>query len=146
MIRFILADLRRFKSGALAVVVLIALSVALSVTVTLQERAVRLGSARAAEKFDLLVGAAGSETQLALSAVFLQPSPLPLMSGGVLARSSIASSAVATPCTSHPARPRIASRRARWSSLSSTTSTLTGADSAVPFTRRTPDARPRSLR
>jgi putative ABC transport system permease protein len=88
MIRFILADLRRFKGGALAVIVLIALSVALSVTVTLQERAVRLGSARAAEKFDLLVGAAGSETQLALSAVFLQPSPLPLMSGSVLAKLS----------------------------------------------------------
>lgn len=84
MIGFILADIRRFKGGALAVIVLIALSVALSVTVTLQERAVRLGSARAAEKFDLLVGAAGSETQLALSAVFLQPSPLPLMSGSVL--------------------------------------------------------------
>lgn len=88
MIRFILADIMRFKGGALAVVVLIALSVALSVTVTLQERAVRLGSARAAEKFDLLVGAAGSETQLALSAVFLQPSPLPLMAGSVLARLS----------------------------------------------------------
>lgn len=88
MIRFILADLRRFKGGALAVIVLIALSVALSTTVTLQERAVRLGSARAAEKFDLLVGAAGSETQLALSAVFLQPSPLPLMSGSVLAKLS----------------------------------------------------------
>lgn len=86
MITFILADLRRFWSGALAVVVLIALSVALSVTVTLQERAVRLGSARAAEKFDLLVGAAGSETQLALSAVFLQPAPLPLMEGAVLSR------------------------------------------------------------
>lgn len=85
MIRFILADLNRFKAGAFAVVILIALSVALSVTVTLQERAVRLGSARAAEKFDLLVGAAGSETQLALSAVFLQPAPLPLLSGGVLA-------------------------------------------------------------
>ncbi len=88
MIRFILADINRFKGGALAVVVLIALSVALCVTVTLQERAVRLGSARAAEKFDLLVGAAGSETQLALSAVFLQPSPLPLMPGSVLAKLS----------------------------------------------------------
>ncbi|HEY0122481.1 MAG TPA: ABC transporter permease [Rhizobium sp.] len=86
MMNFILADLRRFWSGALAVVILIALSVALSVTVTLQERAVRLGSARAAEKFDLLVGAAGSETQLALSAVFLQPAPLPLMDGAVLGR------------------------------------------------------------
>lgn len=88
MMTFILADLRRFWSGALAVVVLIALSVALSVTVTLQERAVRLGSARAAEKFDLLVGAAGSETQLALSAVFLQPAPLPLMDGAILGRLS----------------------------------------------------------
>ncbi len=86
MIRFILADLRRFRGGALAVIVLIALSVALSVTVTLQERAVRLGSARAAEKFDLVIGAAGSETQLALSAVFLQPAPLPLMSSAVLAK------------------------------------------------------------
>lgn len=86
MIRFILADIRRFSGGAFAVVVLIALSVALAVTVTLQERAVRLGSARAAEKFDLLVGAPGSETQLALSAVFLQPAPLPLMSGSVLAK------------------------------------------------------------
>ena len=86
MMKFIFADLRRFWSGALAVVVLIALSVALSVTVTLQERAVRLGSARAAEKFDLLVGGAGSETQLALSAVFLQPAPLPLMEGAVLGR------------------------------------------------------------
>lgn len=86
MIRFILADLRRFSGGALAVVILIALSVALSVAVTLQERAVRLGSARAAEKFDLLVGAPGSETQLALSSVFLQPAPLPLVSGQVLAR------------------------------------------------------------
>src|SRR6218665_2034081 len=85
MIRFILADLNRFKAGAIAVVVLIALSVALSVTVTLQERAVRLGSARAAEKFDLLIGGAGSETQLALSAVFLQPAPLPLISGKTLA-------------------------------------------------------------
>lgn len=86
MIRFILADLKRFTGGALAVVVLIALSVALAVTVTLQERAVRLGSARAAEKFDLIVGAPGSETQLALSAVFLQAAPLPLMSGANLAK------------------------------------------------------------
>lgn len=86
MIRFILADIRRFRAGALAVVVLIALSVALCTVVTLQERAVRLGTARAAEKFDLVVGAAGSETQLTLSAVFLQPAPLPLMPGAVLAK------------------------------------------------------------
>lgn len=88
MIGFILADLRRFAGGALAVIALIGLSVALSVAVTLQERAVRQGSARAADRFDLLVGAAGSETQLALSVVFLQPAPLPLMAGAVFAKLS----------------------------------------------------------
>ncbi|MBW6423652.1 ABC transporter permease [Rhizobium sp. XQZ8] len=88
MIRFILADLRRLWAGAVVVVLLVALAVALGVTVTLQERALRLGSARAADKFDLVIGAAGSETQLVLSSIFLQPSPLPLMSGEVLAKLS----------------------------------------------------------
>lgn len=86
MIRFILADLRRLWPGALAVVLLVAFATALGVTVTLQERAMRLGSARAADKFDLVIGAAGSETQLVLSSVFLQASALPLMSGDVLSR------------------------------------------------------------
>ncbi|MFD1198794.1 ABC transporter permease [Brucella gallinifaecis] len=84
MIAFILADLRRFWSGAVAIIILLALSVALSSVVTLQERAVRLGTARASDKFDLVIGAAGSDTQLTLSSVFLQPSPLPLMSGAML--------------------------------------------------------------
>lgn len=85
MIGFILADLRRLWVGALVVGLLVALSTALVVTVTLQERALRLGSARAADKFDLVIGAAGSETQLVLSSVFLQPAPLPLLPGSVLA-------------------------------------------------------------
>ena len=85
MLRFILADLRRLWAGSVVVVVLIALAVALGVGVTLQERALRLGSARASEKFDLVIGARGSETQLVLSTVFLQPSPLPLVQGEVLA-------------------------------------------------------------
>jgi putative ABC transport system permease protein len=84
MLRFILADLTRFRLGAVVVVLIVALAVALGVAVTLQERALRLGSARAAEKFDLIIGAAGSETQLVLSSVFLQASPLPLMDGNVL--------------------------------------------------------------
>lgn len=86
MIGFIFADLRRHWAGALAVIILVALATALSVSVTLQERALRLGSARAADKFDLVIGAAASETQLVLSSVFLQPSPLPLVSGQVLHR------------------------------------------------------------
>ncbi|MCL6705653.1 FtsX-like permease family protein [Pseudomonas sp. R2.Fl] len=85
MIRFILSDLRRLWAGSLAICLLVALSTALVVTVTLQERALRLGSARAADKFDLVIGAAGSETQLVLSSVFLQAAPLPLVPGKTLA-------------------------------------------------------------
>ncbi|RWR52910.1 ABC transporter permease [Sinirhodobacter ferrireducens] len=86
MLRFIFADLRRLWPGAVVVVVLVALAVALGATVTLQERALRLGSARASDKFDLVIGAPGSETQLVLSTVFLQPAALPLMHGDILQR------------------------------------------------------------
>lgn len=86
MFRFICADLRRLWAGSLVIMLLVALAVALGVTVTLQERALRLGSARASEKFDMIVGAPGSETQLVLSSVFLQPSDLPLMDGSILPR------------------------------------------------------------
>ena len=85
MPRFILADLRRNWPGALAIALIIACAAALGITVTLQERALRLGSARAADAFDLVIGAPASETQLVLSAVFLQPAPLPLMPGSVMA-------------------------------------------------------------
>ncbi len=84
MTGFILADLRRLWAGSIVILLLIAFATALGVAVTLQERALRLGSARAADTFDLVVGAPGSETQLLLSSVFLQPSPLPLMPGNVL--------------------------------------------------------------
>lgn len=84
MIRFILADLRLHAVGVLVIVLLIACSTALGMAVRMEERALRLGSARAADRFDLVVGAAGSETQLVLSSVFLQAAPLPLVSGKVL--------------------------------------------------------------
>lgn len=85
MIGLIIADLRRYWVGALMTVALIAMAVALGTAIQLQERSLRLGSARAAEKFDLLIGAPGSEAQLVLSAVFLQPAALPLLGGDVLA-------------------------------------------------------------
>ncbi len=86
MIGFILADLRRLWLGGAVVVLLVALATALGVAVTLQERSLRLGSARAADKFDLVIGAAGSETQLILSSIFLQAAPLPLVDGAVLTK------------------------------------------------------------
>ncbi|TDQ59416.1 putative ABC transport system permease protein [Mesocricetibacter intestinalis] len=72
-------NLYKNKFGSLMIVLLIALSVGLSICLNLQERAFREGSAAAAERFDLVIGAPGSETQLVLSSVFLQPAPLPLI-------------------------------------------------------------------
>lgn len=85
MFHFIFADLRRNWIGVAIVALLVGLATALGVAVTLQERALRLGSARAAAPFDLVIGAPGSETQLVLSSVFLQPAPLPLLPADVLA-------------------------------------------------------------
>jgi putative ABC transport system permease protein len=78
------ADLRRSRAGVIAIVLLVALAVALGVAVSAQERALREGSARAAEAFDLLIGAPGSETQLVLSTVYLQPGALDLIDGRLL--------------------------------------------------------------
>jgi len=66
-------------------VLLIALAVALGVAVSSQERAVREASARAANRFDLVIGAPGSPTQLILTTVYLQPAALDLLPDGTLA-------------------------------------------------------------
>ena len=81
----VLADLRRNRIGALAVVLLVALAVALGVAVSAQDRALRQGSARAADKFSLVIGAPGSETQLVLSAVYLQAAAIGLVPPEILA-------------------------------------------------------------
>jgi putative ABC transport system permease protein len=80
----VLADLRRSRAGAIAIVLLVALAVALGVAVSAQERALREGSTRAAAAFDLLIGAPGSESQLVLSTVYLQPAALDLVDGRLL--------------------------------------------------------------
>ncbi|AIA72901.1 putative permease [Pectobacterium atrosepticum SCRI1043] len=82
--RLIWVDWRRLWPGVLVVVLLIAMATALSISVSLQERALRMGSAKAADRFDLVIGAPGSETQLVLSSVFLQPSALTLIPAQVL--------------------------------------------------------------
>lgn len=82
----VLADLRKSRAGVLAVVLLIALAVAFGVAVSAQERALRKGSARAAENFDIVVGAPGSETQLVLTTVYLRPAALGLIDGSWLAK------------------------------------------------------------
>jgi putative ABC transport system permease protein len=80
------AELRRARLATAAAVALIAVAVALGVAVTAQERAVRQGSARAADPFDVVVGARGSATQLVLGTVYLRPEPLELLPGETLQR------------------------------------------------------------
>lgn len=75
------ALLWRFRWTNLLFVVLIAVSVGIGVGLIAQERGLRHGTARAAEKFDLIVSAPGSEITMLMAAVYLQPSDVPLLSG-----------------------------------------------------------------
>jgi putative ABC transport system permease protein len=74
------AALARYRWSALAFIVLVAAGVALSVALVSQERALRSGSARAADRFDLIVAAPGSRTDSLLSTVFLRPGSTQLLS------------------------------------------------------------------
>ncbi len=73
--------LRRYLAVNLVFGGLVALSVALGVGLIAQERALRQGSARAADRFDLIMTAPGSEIGAMLAAVYLQPGDMPLLSG-----------------------------------------------------------------
>jgi putative ABC transport system permease protein len=77
----VMALLRRFLWVNLLFVALITVSVGLGVGLLAQERGLRQGSARAAEKFDLIVSAPGSEVTVMLAAVYLQPSDMALVTG-----------------------------------------------------------------
>lgn len=78
------ADIRALRWTALTIVALVALAVAIGVAIGAQERALRRSSAAAAEDFDLLIGAPGSQTQLVMSAIYLQPDAIPLVDGRLL--------------------------------------------------------------
>ena len=62
-------------------VILIATSLGMGIGLMAQERGLRIGTAQAAEKFDLVITAPGSEVTMMLAAVFLQPSAVPLLDG-----------------------------------------------------------------
>jgi putative ABC transport system permease protein len=80
----VIADLRALRWVAWLTPLLIALAVAIGVGLSAQEAALRQSTARAADDFDLLIGAPGSQTQLVLTAVYLQPDALPLIDGALL--------------------------------------------------------------
>lgn len=74
------ACLRRFRWTALAFTLLVAAGVSLAVALISQERALRTGSARAADRFDLIVVAPGSQTDALLTSVYLRPGAPKLLS------------------------------------------------------------------
>ena len=78
------ADLRAMRWSALITVLLIGIAVAIGVAVSAQERAMRQASARASDDFPLIIGAPSSQTQLVLTAVYLQAEALPLIDGNIL--------------------------------------------------------------
>jgi putative ABC transport system permease protein len=76
----VLASLRRFRWTAVAFTLLVAAGVSLAVALISQERALRTGSARAADRFDLIVAAPGSQTDALLTSVYLRPGAPKLLS------------------------------------------------------------------
>jgi putative ABC transport system permease protein len=78
--------IRRNVVVSAAFVLLVALAVGIGGAITAQERALRSGSARAADRFDLVVAAPGSQTDMLLKVVFLQPGDTPLLEGEPLRR------------------------------------------------------------
>ena len=80
------ASLARDPFTSILFTLLIALAVALGISISVQERALRQGSARAADRFDLIVAAPGSQTDLLFSTVFLRPTAVELLPGPLAAQ------------------------------------------------------------
>jgi putative ABC transport system permease protein len=72
---------RHHWATCVSFVVLIALAVGIGGAITAQERGLRTGSARASDRFDLIVAAPGSQTDLLMRVVFLQPGSVELLQG-----------------------------------------------------------------
>ena len=77
------ALLRHYRWTNLCFVVLIGVSVGLGIAVLAQERALTHGTARAADKFDLVIAAPGSQMTAMLAAVFWRPAAVPLLDGAL---------------------------------------------------------------
>ncbi|MDY8109071.1 FtsX-like permease family protein [Fulvimarina sp. 2208YS6-2-32] len=76
---------KRFTFTSLLFGALIAVSVGIGTGLIAQERALREGTARAADPFDLVIAAPGSEITAMLAAVYLEASDVPLVPGDLYA-------------------------------------------------------------
>ena len=79
------ALLVRFRVPVALFVLLIAVSVGTGISLVALERGLRAGTARAADQFDLIVAAPGSDITALMATVFLQPSDMPLLDGATWA-------------------------------------------------------------
>lgn len=73
------ASLRRNSFTSILFIAIVSLTVALGIAISAQERALRLGSARAADKFDLIVAAPGSPNDVLFSTLYLDPTVVELL-------------------------------------------------------------------
>jgi putative ABC transport system permease protein len=76
----------RHRVTFLVFVILVAVATAIGVGITAQEAALRNGSARAADKFDLVIAAPGSQTDVVLAAIYLRPGTVPLIDPKIVAQ------------------------------------------------------------
>lgn len=81
----VLSMVRAHRISFVLFTILVAAAVAMGVALTAQERALRRGAAQAADKFDLIVAAPGSQTELVMNVVFLEASAVELLSPSSLA-------------------------------------------------------------
>lgn len=77
------ASLLRNRFTVVLFIVVVALAVALGIAISAQERALRVGSARAADRFDLIVAAPGSFNDVLFSVVYLNPTAVELLDPAV---------------------------------------------------------------
>jgi putative ABC transport system permease protein len=80
------ATIARHRGTYALFILLVALATAIGVGITAQETALRTGSARAADKFDLMIAAPGSQTDVVLAAIYLRPGTVPLLDPEVVGK------------------------------------------------------------
>ncbi len=81
----VFATLRQSPFMSLAFVFLVAIATGLGVAMTSQEKALRTGSARAADRFEIVVSAPGSQTDILFKTVFLRPGTVELLGADTVA-------------------------------------------------------------
>jgi putative ABC transport system permease protein len=80
------ATIARHRATYALFILLVGLATGIGVAITAQETALRVGSARAAARFDLVVAAPGSQTDVVLAAIYLRPGTVPLLDPQVVGR------------------------------------------------------------